>query len=114
MNSPRPRTNHPHRFGLDNIKWRLPSSLAVVALMISPLAYAQGSVPSPATPRACPIQFLRFEPSVVSVRVKNTSGKRIVGLVFMLPLLIPPNTGNGCTGTSMIPGHSVTSDGTNQ
>jgi hypothetical protein len=34
------------------------------------------------SPAVCPVQFIRFNPSGVSVRVRNISGKPIVGLVF--------------------------------
>jgi hypothetical protein len=34
------------------------------------------------SPAGCPVQFIRFNPSGVSVRVRNISGKPIVGLVF--------------------------------
>jgi hypothetical protein len=38
--------------------------------------------PSAAAPAACPIEFVHFRPSEVSVRVRNVSGKKIVGLTF--------------------------------
>jgi hypothetical protein len=58
------------------------SLFAAVALACSPLARAQTTAPNPSTPAACPVQFLHFNPSGVSVRIKNASGKKIVGLVF--------------------------------
>jgi len=45
-------------------------------------ADAQTASPGSTSPAACPVQFIRFNPSGVSVRVKNISGKPIVGLVF--------------------------------
>jgi hypothetical protein len=58
------------------------SSFALLALVFCPLMHAQGTVSGPAAPAACPVQFVRFNPGGVSVRIKNVSGKKIVGLVF--------------------------------
>ncbi len=55
---------------------------AVAALLYPTFAAAQTASPNSATPAACPVQFIHFSPSGVSVRIKNTSGKRIVGIVF--------------------------------
>ena len=56
------------------------SLLATAAFLCSPLAQAQNSISAPAP--GCPVEFVNFNPSGVSVRVRNTSGKKIVGLVF--------------------------------
>lgn len=56
--------------------------LAIAALLFSPIAHAQNTASSPTGPPACPVQFVRFNPSGVSVRIKDISGKKIVGLVF--------------------------------
>lgn len=64
----------------------LVSYLALAALVFSPLVHAQSTTSSPATPTACPIQIIRFNPSDVTARIRNTSGKRIVGLVFNIAL----------------------------
>ena len=37
---------------------------------------------APATQNGCPVELLKLKPSGVSLRVRNTSGKKIVGLVF--------------------------------
>jgi hypothetical protein len=52
---------------------------AVVFLPL--LAHAQVT-----TGPACPVAFLHFNPDAVSVRVKNVSGKTIVGLSFYAAL----------------------------
>jgi len=53
----------------------------MTAASVSP-ALVSAQNPIPASANACPVQFLHFNPSGVSVRVQNTSGKKIVGLVF--------------------------------
>jgi len=54
----------------------------IAFLLLPPFLRAQSTPPSPSAPAACPVQFRKFNPSGVSVRVKNVSGKKIVGLVF--------------------------------
>jgi hypothetical protein len=56
------------------------SLLASAALLFPMLVAAQN--PASQSSNLCPVQFVHFSPSGVSVRVKNTSGKTIVGLVF--------------------------------
>jgi len=51
-------------------------------LLSAPRADAQTLSPGSSSPAGCPVQFIRFNPSGVSVRVRNISGKPIVGLVF--------------------------------
>lgn len=46
------------------------------------LARSQTSQSNSNAPTACPIEILSFNPSGVNVHIRNTSGKRIVGLVF--------------------------------
>jgi hypothetical protein len=58
------------------------ASFAFFPIVFCPAAYAQNAIPGPANPVTCPVQFVRFNPSGVSVRVRNISGKPIVGLVF--------------------------------
>ena len=58
------------------------SLFLLAALVCAPLLHAQGTVASPTSPTACPVQFVRFNPSGVTLRIKNVSGKNIVGLVF--------------------------------
>jgi len=59
------------------------SGLVVSVLLSSTLAPGQTKATYPAVPETCPIQFERFNlSSGVSVRIRNTSGKKIVGLVF--------------------------------
>jgi hypothetical protein len=50
--------------------------------VLSPCVYAQNTAPSTIAPSSCPVEFLHFAPESVSAQVKNTSGKKIVGLVF--------------------------------
>ncbi len=56
--------------------------LAAPALLCATFSNAQAAPPNPAALAGCPVQFLRFNPSGVSVKIKNGSGKKIVGLVF--------------------------------
>jgi hypothetical protein len=62
--------------------------LQLAAVFIMPIllstrrADAQTVSPGSTSPAGCPVQFIRFNPSGVSVRVRNISGKPIVGLVF--------------------------------
>jgi len=57
--------------------------LVAAVLLSSTFAHGQTKASGPTVPATCPIQFERFNPSSgVSVRIRNTSGKRIVGLVF--------------------------------
>ncbi|HVH50418.1 MAG TPA: hypothetical protein VM781_02030, partial [Candidatus Bathyarchaeia archaeon] len=66
-----------------NRVWQLVAiSLAFSPMVLCPAASAQTATPGPPTPPACPVQFVHFNPSGVNVRVKNVSGKNIVGLVF--------------------------------
>ena len=46
------------------------------------LASGQSRRTIPISGSNCPIEFERFNPSGVSVRIRNISGKKIVGLVF--------------------------------
>lgn len=66
----------------NTIKWGWVSRFAVAVLVFSPLVHAQSATPGAAASAACPVQFVHFNPSGVSVRIKNVSGKKIVGLVF--------------------------------
>jgi hypothetical protein len=58
------------------------SWLVILFFVLSPRAFAQSAAPSPPTPAICPVQFLHFDVDGVSVRIRNVSGKKIVGLVF--------------------------------
>jgi len=55
---------------------RLCFFLVVSSFSFPVFSFAQNSIFN------CPIQIVSFDPSGVSVRVKNTSGKTIVGIVF--------------------------------
>ena len=68
------------RFG--SMKWIWFSRFVLIAFVFCPQVHAQSAASSLSAPAACPVQFLRFDPSGVTVRIKNVSGKRIVGLVF--------------------------------
>jgi len=56
--------------------------VAVAALLSPAFSDAQAASPNSAPSPGCPVQFLRFNPSSVSVKIRNSSGKKIVGLVF--------------------------------
>jgi hypothetical protein len=58
------------------------SWLVILFLVVSPGAFAQSATPSPPAPAICPVQFLHFDPDGVSARIRNVSGKKMVGLVF--------------------------------
>ena len=62
--------------------WKRICFLPLAVFMISASARPQTVQPSPVGPLACPTEILSFDPSGVSVRIRNTSGKTIVGLVF--------------------------------
>ena len=72
------------------MKWFLVSRVAMAAVFISLPTFS--SLPafsqdtSPASGPNCPVMFLHINPSAVSVHIKNTSGKAIVGLVFKVAL----------------------------
>ena len=68
------------------MKWTWIVRLTILVLFPLFLTQAQMSPPNPSVPAACPIQFLSLNPSVISVRVQNISGKQIVGLVFNVAL----------------------------
>lgn len=58
------------------------SWVAILFLVLSPSTYAQNATSGPPVPATCPVQFLRFDPDGMSARIRNVSGKKIVGLVF--------------------------------
>jgi hypothetical protein len=53
----------------------------LVTTFLSLSAVAQNTAPP-----ACPITFLKIDPSAISTRIQNTSGKTIVGLTFYAAL----------------------------
>ena len=57
-------------------------SLVAAILVFSTAVRGQTKSSFPATSATCPVQFERFNPLGPSVRIRNTSGKKIVGLVF--------------------------------
>jgi hypothetical protein len=61
---------------------QLAAVLIMPFLLSAPRANAQTVSPGSTSLAGCPVQFVRFNPSGVSVRVRNISGKPIVGLVF--------------------------------
>ena len=63
------------------IQFSIVSGLTILSFVLSPPALAQSAAP-PSTASACPVQFLRFDPDGVSTRIRNVSGRKIVGLVF--------------------------------
>jgi hypothetical protein len=63
-----------------NEKW---ISCFLLAIFTCPtLARTQTSQSSSTAPMACPIEIRYFDPSGVTVHIRNTSGKTIVGLIF--------------------------------
>jgi hypothetical protein len=65
-----------------NSRWSWILLLLMVGVLGPAPTQAQ-STPSGSTASAgCPVQFLGFDPGAVSVKIRNVSGKRIVGLVF--------------------------------
>ncbi len=60
------------------MKWTWVSSLGMIALFLSLSAFSQTA----SMPSSCPLALSHFDPSGVSVRVKNTSGKTVVGITF--------------------------------
>ncbi len=64
------------------MKWTWVSRLGIIAFFLSLPALSQTT----AVPSSCPLALVRFNPSGVSVRVENTSGKTIVGLSFYAAL----------------------------
>ena len=74
-----------HNPRMPKINHAIPSHFSLfllAALLSSPLLQAQSTVSTLSSPPSCPVQFLRFNPSGVNVRIKNVSGKIIVGLNF--------------------------------
>jgi hypothetical protein len=66
------------------LRFGLPVALL---LLIPAFTRAQSVAPNQAqTVASCPIEFLRFNPSAVSVRIRNAGSKAIVGLVFNVAL----------------------------
>jgi hypothetical protein len=63
------------------IQFSIASGLVILSFVLSPPAFAQSAAP-PSAPSACPVQFLHFDPDGVSTRIRNVSGRKIVGLVF--------------------------------
>jgi hypothetical protein len=64
---------------LATIPFGIASWFAILSFGLSPGAFAQSAFPASSI---CPVQFLRFDPGGVSARIRNVSGKQIVGLVF--------------------------------
>ena len=64
------------------MSWSWVARTAVSALLLCPVACAQTTASNPGAPAGCPVGFLKFDPGGVSTRIRNVSGKKIVGLVF--------------------------------
>jgi len=65
------------------IQFGIGPSLVILIVALSPHVFAPNAVPStPPTPWSCPVQFLHVDPDGVSARIRNVSGKKIVGVVF--------------------------------
>jgi hypothetical protein len=59
---------------------RFSSLVAVLFLPLAVMAQTNGA------PANCPVTFVKFDPSAISTRIQNTSGKTIVGLTFYAAL----------------------------
>ncbi|SNT31142.1 hypothetical protein SAMN05421770_107110 [Granulicella rosea] len=58
---------------------------ALSLVLVSSLAFAAPALhaqAAPANPQSCPVQPVKFDPSGLSVRIENTSGKMIVGMTW--------------------------------
>jgi hypothetical protein len=64
------------------MKWTWVSRLSFVVFVVPLPVLSQTTV----APSSCPLEFVNFNTSGVSVRVKNISGKEIVGLSFYAAL----------------------------
>jgi hypothetical protein len=62
------------------MKYTCVVSLALLLLLPLPVLSQMNA------PAVCPVEFLRLDPSAVSLRVRNISGKTIVGLSFYAAL----------------------------
>jgi hypothetical protein len=58
------------------------SCLLIVTFSLPLTVHAQAVAP----PSNCPVSFVKFNPSGLSIRVKNESGKKIVGMNFYAAL----------------------------
>lgn len=60
----------------------------LVALASSTLVIARSSAQAttPAYAASCPVQVLKFHPDGVSIRIRNVSGKPIVGMTYFVAL----------------------------
>lgn len=76
-----------HRFSVEHCTAIL--SFFLVVLLFPPFVRAQTTASSTTESRGCPIQFMNFSPGGtfwLNTRIKNTSRKTIVGLVFSAAL----------------------------
>jgi hypothetical protein len=98
MNGSQPRMNGHCSLGFSTVRWVLPSWFILFTFVHSPFAHAQNTASGATAPAACPIEFVHFDPSGVSVRIRNVSGKKMVGLILMPHLQMRRSIGNGTTG----------------
>jgi hypothetical protein len=64
------------------IRLAVPFFAVIFVFLVPPLSQSQANPQSPAAQSGCPVEIQHFNPSGVSVKVKNVSGRQIVGLVF--------------------------------
>src|SRR5437879_13172073 len=62
--------------------WSWVARIAVSALLLCPVACAQTTASNRGAPAGCPVEFLKLDPGGVNTRIRNVSGKTIVGLVL--------------------------------
>ncbi len=78
--------SQPHVIGLFSLRFRQCRWVFLLSFLLTNLVHAPAtqaqSAASAAVPSACPVEFVHFDPAGVSVRIKNVSGKKIVGLTF--------------------------------
>ncbi len=82
MNHSQLRANGHRSQGFKHIRWSWIFLLLLAATAFCPRSPAQSAAPSRTAPAGCPVQLLNLNPSAVSVKIRNVSGKAIVGLVF--------------------------------
>ena len=82
MDHSQPHTFNQHFPSRATLILQLAAVFIMLFLLSARWADAQTASPGSTSQAGCPVQFIRFNPSGVSVRVKNISGKPIVGLVF--------------------------------
>ena len=98
MNHSRLRANGHHSQGFKQIRWSLVFVLLTAVTGFCPPSQGQSTASSPAAPASCPVQLLDLDPSAVNVKIRNVSGKPIVGWCLMPRWRTRRSIGNGALG----------------